>query len=733
MSSRFTKAVVVIALTFAFAGCDEGHEEAVSPRPQFDLMADAEGEVLVQVFENGVPTTATDLTLELVPLDNTEDRLHGTNELMMQIGKKRQNNDWMAEWFDPDASDGPCGPIENYETGNDLLRGDEVHGGVGPEVHCIRPGHYRAILRRNGMEIRRTEVEYVQIAVNAAGGNEWVVNSTANLSEKLISPLYQPRGGENAITDLILNIDLQSDPSFSDNAVIDIDTAGANPGKLTFQNIDYPEATDQDYFRMSVAQSTSNWTRPDVIRGSAMLTRYWWDRGSPGYEPTGYIDAHGASHLLAAHRYGDEVQQSRQARLAVDHKRPDELPSNIPQIERTIQVNKSVVLPDDCLTAENENTWLMTDQYLTVGCAPRGTGISYEWQFSSGGPITTTTDTLFDFRGHSTGGQQLVSLAAKSGATTLGTWSRVFDVLGTQNVISGPTGINNKNTQTYSSPSSGDWYERFNPQIAWVGSAIGTDTVTRIWPEGDYTVEMRQELQDSPVLQRGRLSIEVCAACGPELFVASMMSGEMSALFGAGPVLTWGSGVSARAISLYDLFGMHEAGSPFATKAWLARAGEFTAGPFQISWSPVPSSVEGVDLYDFEVTPLQADGYAFGFAVDPDLGSRAADDQAHYDPERRLVYVMDAAEAFGILILDGKTPATIGVQQFGAARLPPGNAAATIAAQRGGIRLIDTTDDVQFLMSTARRTKGDRFTVAFIQGSDAAQVRARSDDLVESR
>jgi hypothetical protein len=435
--------------------------------------------------------------------------------------------------------------------------------------------------------------------------------------------------------------------------------------------------------------------------------------------------------------------------VALEFMRPDELPDDTSDVAtRLIYVNR--LTPVACASAESTaylSTWRMTDQYLSAGCSSLGSNIRYRWRPYAGASWTTwTVDTLYDFPGHSQTDDQTVDLQVKD-LTTQQTADHTltFTVAANQVVLSGPDYVTDKKVKTYAatadgSPHAGQWFERYEDGPTWYpATAYPQTSMTRIWPAGEYTVELRQhKFQGS--LQRGRLHIEVCYQCGPLAPLVLTASGNASigdwGLFGAGPWIGWGAGQVEGVVRLYDLWGDHDRPSAFSDIAWLdGRGGRFEdpITGWEMAWVPHDLGSEKVRAFDFSISGGPNRPYVFSFAVDPDLGRNAADDVASYDPERGLLVVADAGAAVGLLLRGGKDNALASVQEYGVGRFAPTTAEYAWAAQRRpGIHLVGTPRDVQLVLSTNEALAPSTWLFAVIRADSPASVRATADQVLRS-
>lgn len=284
---------------------------------------------------------------------------------------------------------------------------------------------------------------------------------------------------------------------------------------------------------------------------------------------------------------------------------------------------------------------------------------------------------------------------------------------------------------------SGWWFERWNPDLHWYpATAEPRYSMNRIWFAGNYTVELRQQDSTAARVRRGRLSITVCNPCGDLLLAApgSTPTPDQSwSLFGGGPWLSWGTDWARDVVRFYDLQGMPDAPSRFTENSWLDSPGgseDVSGAPWGVEWRPRPLSLPDARAFDFSTTsPGGAVPYAFGLALDPDLGRNAADDRAGYDASRGLVYVYDGERALGYLLRDASgADALASVQQYGLARRGPVTRQEAWAAQRApGVRLLPGSSDVQLLLSAPVRRDAATWTLVMVRAGDVAGLQARAD------
>jgi hypothetical protein len=379
------------------------------------------------------------------------------------------------------------------------------------------------------------------------------------------------------------------------------------------------------------------------------------------------------------------------------------------------------------------------DQYLSAGCSELGAHKRFRWYGAGDVPLTAWSgDTLLDFPGHADTGTQLVILRdsnTTTHATARDTLS--FAVSRGHVTLTGETYIPDKATYVYASTQLGHWFERYEDGPLWYpATAYEQESLTRIWPKGDYTVDLRQH-RFTGVLRRGRLMVQVCsvAGCSPPIEAPQATADVVAdwGLFGAGPWLGWGGADLRRTLRYYDLWGMPDRASPFAEPTWLTGEGgrvrDAETG-WQVDWAPRTVPHDDVRALEFAVAGTAGRPSVFSLAVDPDLGADAADDVASYDRERGLVVVADGERAVGFLLRAGGANALASVQEYGVGRWAPTVPATAWAAQREpGIHLRGIPGDVQLLLSAPPVDGGGTWTFVVLRGSTPAAVRARAEEV----
>jgi hypothetical protein len=398
-----------------------------------------------------------------------------------------------------------------------------------------------------------------------------------------------------------------------------------------------------------------------------------------------------------------------------------------------------------CATAEYLPTWKRADQYLSAGCSQLGPTKRFRWQPAAGAAWTPwTTDTLYDFTGHTQAGAQLVVLQdsnTSTGATSRDTLA--FTVSNHQVTLHGPTLIRDKGRKTYwadsagaGTPHSGQWFERYDDGPRWyVGSAYPQDTLKRIWPYGDYYEDLRQHRVSQGVLHRGRLHVVVCSIPGCEPYAPPARAPGADAtdwgLFGVGPWLSWGSAAEPKVLRFYDLWGNPERESVFRDARWIEGPGGQVADAatgWSLSWTPRDLGLTDVRAFDFTVAGPAAQRSVFGLAVDPDLGPNGGDDVASYDAGRGLVVVADAGRAVGFLLRSPTGSGIRSVQEYGVGRWAPVTGEAAWGGQREtGVHIVGQPRDVQLVISAPETLGSGRWLFVVLRGDSPSTVRARAD------
>ncbi len=685
----------------------------------------SEGEVFGNVYQNGA--RAPNIFVRLTPDPATRSRLQAPWDSIMWADSGLSSGLWMFEWSDP-KDGGRCGDLSNYLAHGS--RPPEVHR-AGPnlppairdESHCVRPGTYQMEFAQNANwnnSLRRLWVDYLQVEPSL------VTNTSASVSEYVERLVYDE---DASVTDLTVNYEIGGGSSHTDT--LDIENALSVPTKTSFANQLAPSGTTEDWFRYSIARTRSTWSRDS--RGKA-LYRIYWDRGNrPTYRSSFYNSSSGGYSAIRLHRYDAEVFRSRTDTVGLEVLTPTGSILDAPQLLRPVTVAA-------CIGIDHNVTWRMTDQVFELACGT-GAGLQYRWRTDDGGPWTSySTSPTYEFMGHGTAGSHQITAQAwdpSTGATT--SYGRQLTVRDSQIVLTGRTYVTDKATNLYESNASLFWFEKFDHDTQWwPGTSEPRPWMYRIWPAGQYTVDLRQPDSTASVLRRGRLHITVCnppSSCeqlapplrGP---APSAPAVEGWGLFGAGPWLSWGT---ANAIRFYDLWGAHDVASRFADITWIEDAtgqvGAAGAGS-TLSWRQRALKAADARAVDFTLATTESGSpFTFSLALDPDLGPNAADDQTGFDATRSMVYVFDADRAVGFLLRDAQgRNAVRGVTQYGLARRPPTTAAATWSATRArGVDLLSGRSDVQLLLTMPAQAGPVTWTFVLVRAATAADLRARAD------
>ena len=699
-----------------------------------------EEEFFGDLYSQGAPLASSTYMASLSPFDQTtRSRVYPYPPWSGSMwADPNPQGSHMYGWYDP-MGGGLCGGLESYLAGDTTVRGAEHHRpspGIDPppgrEAHCIRPG-----LWEFSVAGKTFLIEYLQAMTNEAGSTLYVTNTTAGVAE-VVEPLgYETR---HTFSDYVVNVDVVPNWS-SDVPVLDVENALGAATKDTFTNQPSPSGNETDYFRFSVARSTSAWG--SIGEKGTHLARIHWDLGRLNAPTTAYYEGFSDRSFIRIHTFGSHVFESRPVRIALELMRPDEQPNDTVNVAlRVVNITRVTAPPPAdtaCAVAQGLTTWQMTDQYFNGVCSRPGT-YEYQWRFYAGGPWTPySTDTLTDFLGHSPTGPKTVTLRVRN--TTTGATAETglaIEVQSGQIMLDGPTFITDKATQLYTSNATARWFERYNPAWTWYqATATPQQTFTRIWPAGDYTVELRQDTTVNGVLRRGRLHITVCHdECGafgapaPAAPTATISADDWG-LFGGGPWISWGTAAAPRGVRFYDLWGAHDAPG-FSTKSWVddSAAGEAVPGTaWRLDRVQRDLALMGARAIDFTVTAPTTASYVFGLAFDPDLGADPADDVSGYDRTRGLAFVTDASGAVGLLLRTGGDDALVSLQEYGVGRWAPRLATEIRAAQRTrGVNLVRQPRDVQLVLSADARTGAATFTVVLLRAATLAALQGLADE-----
>lgn len=698
-----------------------------------DLVMRDQGEIFGNVWDAGGRTTdATYYVMIEARDDSTRNSLHPDYRVMRSWVDNTPGVAHQFEWYDATATDGPCEPYSNFFNG---IVGSEVHrsgpgvDGSGPEKHCIVPGRYTFTLIRSTAVgdsiIRQFPIDHLQSEMNGLSKVLVRNDSAGGVLEWLAANDFSP---DQPYKDLLIDID-RSSPGVTDAALLQVDNALTDRKKGTFVAQHGITGSDQDYYRVSVARSSSNWRRTG---NDQALTRIFWDFDRNRGNSTGYYDAlTTGGPAMRWHRYLGQIGAAGPVKIAMDYMRPDENPND--QAPQAVEVMSNITVtpaaPVACWQFENTNTWQYTDQIFDASCSTAGPNIRYSWLYN-GYWTPESSGSQHSFLGHSAAGTQSLTLKVRNTTTNQSTTqSYPFNVTADSTVLSGPTFILTKSTYKYRSVNRKvfPWLESFDTVRTWWPALTPDSVLNRVWPAGKYAVELRHEDSASIVLKRGRLHVEVCTTgnCFEFASLASVQDNSgptNNVLFGIGPVVSWNGG----GVRFYDLFGSHDVVSPLNTPESLKSAGVETGGleGAQISWSPLPHAYTDVDLAKVDLTLADSREATFGMAVDFDLGPDAADDQSGYDSSTGMAYVYDSGSAAGILLRRNRSNAITSVQQFGIRRLPPTSVAATQVAQRTqSVSLISGRSDVELIVSAPAVQESTSYTVMILRAGMVGELR----------
>jgi hypothetical protein len=714
------------------SACSEDVASVRDGKLQFHhiVEAGAEGELLGNLFDGGYRNQEPTYVVRIEPFDQaTKARLRGADTLGSEMVAKPGGwapKYWDYEWFDPKGG-GNCGDLTSYEQGH--ARAPERHTtdpNPSEEKHCIRPGRYRFILKQGGVTIKTFVFQYGQTNQTAP-----VTNQTTGTTEFVNAVTYDPN---YHFLDTIINVDLAGPGSYTENSVVYIENALNNPYKSTFTDQGAPSGARTDYFRYSFYNSITSWN-PDSSGKGTMLNRVYFDRGQADSYRTEYFDPksqEGAT-LILVNRYNDSNFQisNRYARLGVELMRPDEDVNGSVEVEDSVYISSMQA----CFSAEKTTTWQTSDQYLNASCST-GSNLQYRWQTTAGGSFTAySSNPRLDLLGHATTGQHTITLEIRNTATSETT--QEFQTMTVQSgilSINGPLFVYDKLLKTYKSNMWSMWHERAWDTELWTPGA-GPDTLyTRIWPQGNYTMDIRIDSSTATTLRRGRTTVTVSDEGLPlERILASGIGNEWHFL-GGGPILSWGSVQSPAVRQFYQLAGAHERNSPFADAQWMNASGrryvQTQAG--ELYWEQKATALENVRVYTFGIDPgtFTAE-YVFGFAWDPDIGG-AGNDRSAVDTKRNLVYAYDGSGAVGVMIRSNGTSALATVEQFGVGKTPPVSNLEVFQRQRAGqVKLMTGANDVQFMLSAKPGNGSTTWEVVFIRASTVAQLKSTADDYLK--
>jgi hypothetical protein len=378
---------------FAFAlGCSD--RGPLAPGAAFSTHSPMapEGEFIGNLYVNGVKASEG-VMVGLEPADlATADRLVDPWNGAMW-GNPSFSRMW--EWYDPKGGGG-CGDLGPYLQGDTAARYREGHwSGLGqppdttqPESHCIRPGVYRFWVGDYFHPVKEFLIDYVPIvpAYPGASAALHVWNQTAGVYETIEA--RDPDDTVNVWADLVANVDIGT-TSYGETRILRIQNAHSSPENTLFQDEASPSGSETDWFRFSVAGSTSEWPQSE---GTA-LARLYWDFGRSKTERvTNYYDPVSPNgRIIRLHRFADHVRESREAIVALELMRPDEGPNDTVNVtQRVVQITLSNQPPVASFTSACDSlTCLFTDGSTD----PDGTIVSRLWTFGDGDSATVLNPT----------------------------------------------------------------------------------------------------------------------------------------------------------------------------------------------------------------------------------------------------------------------------------------------------------------------------------------------------
>ena len=345
-----------------------------------------EGEIFGSVYENGQRTCAN-WGVSLVPHADAQSRLHMASYNPNLTARPIYLNMW--EYWEP-LTGFPCAAADlNLATyvASGSATSERIHApSAAKEGHCVRPGRYTFSLG----EWRSFDVDYIQPSGNSAS------NTLTGVAEAIEVTAYNP--AINLWQDLVINVDFTSSHP-GDTPVLDIQNAGASPYAGTFTNQASPTGTAADWFRFSVARSTSGWTVDN--RGSA-LARLYFD-GTDLQQATGYYDHKPEGiPVLRLRRFPNPTTAAKVYSVGLELLRPDEGPDHAPSVVRSVtitRINPDLAGSSLTIPASASRGQLIT---VTVGETNLGTNsfgpVEAGWAgkiyFSTDAVLSPATDTL---------------------------------------------------------------------------------------------------------------------------------------------------------------------------------------------------------------------------------------------------------------------------------------------------------------------------------------------------
>lgn len=457
-----------------------------------------QGEILGNVYENGLHA-CDPYSISLAPLGSeTTNRLHMAS--FNGSGVADPLREVMFEWWDPESG-GQCrstvGTVATYVSSG-AMKAETTHVAAAPgtkEGHCVRAGRYAF----SGAG-RSFTVDYIQVsrqdAYNAAIGKGEHIEATSYIDPD--TP------GAEMYSDLWIHTDLTS-TSYSDAPVLHIQNATSAPYSATFTNDANPSGTSNDWFRFSVASSSSTW---NIEGDGTALARLYFD-GTDTTKSTGYYDPlwQSPNPIMRVYRFPNPAPPYKDYVVGLELMRPDEAPNAGPTVTRTVRIYS---VPVACASFEGTTTWKVTDQIFNGSCSS-GASLEYRWRTEAGGGWTSyAASPLYDFGGHGTAGSKQVTLEVRSTVTGLtDDTTYTFTVQDSVLTMTGPTYITDKLSKTYTANYSSYWIERVLPAGSW-SSPIGPQvTKNRIFGFACHDFHFRGYLTGGTALKRSRLIIQV--------------------------------------------------------------------------------------------------------------------------------------------------------------------------------------------------------------------------------
>lgn len=756
---RKSHAGIAGILTFTLFACAD-HNGPIFPdvtasKSQLSSKVFGEGELLGNIYdEAGQRTTDTRYYFKVIAEDlETAARLNPNHFSNTMWADPSDTTVWMLNYTDPNGG-GLCGRSEqDYMNGAGVY--PEAHRpgpGLAPsglEKHCIRPGKYRIQLIHNGSVVpgREFVIDYLAVAKTGTGSTLQITNQSRSGLIEYVEPANYDK--TNPWTDTYLHFDLTGVGGHTETAVLHAQNIGTDTLKTSFTDDATLSGYDAEYFRFSVAASSTSWDRNGGQVTGEYLARLFYDVGFPNsadnqtnyYDPRSEYDpANSAAGVMRLHSFGTHVESSRMATVALEIKTPAESSDGPTNTSRPVSITRFACSP----TFQSASSFRGADQYVGIGCSERGTNIRYSWEFEPGQWSPETADTLFDFLGYAalTPNPRPVRLKARSiapgGITSISPPSFI-SLIDSVLTVTGPSDVWDKTTKTHTSNRPAQWFVRHNPDLDWfVESTQYVSSIQRIWPAGDYTVEVRGEDLRNSGFRRGRQSVTVTS--GAMLSANSIASSNESSsenwgFFGGGPWISSGTAAAPRLLRFYELMGMHDQPSRFVTRDWVTALNGPAmeqANGFGVAYTRSATLSKDALLFDFTVTlPSGGGNFVFGMALDPDIGSSAADDESGYDASRGLVYAMDNSAAVGYMLLKGGKNAIYSVDQFGTRRFAPRQPNVAWQLQRtAGARLQNGRSDVQFVLSAAPASTATTYTVVLLRGATVAELQVRADEVL---